>query len=85
MFRIKNKSFKLQDILKDILKKGIGSIIVEGGAKTLNSFIKEGMWDEARIFNSNKKFKRGIKAPKLNVNKYQKIRDNKLYTIYNDA
>ena len=82
---IKNKSFKLEDILKDILKKGIGSIIVEGGAKTLNSFIKEGMWDEARIFNSNKKFKRGIKAPKLNVNKYQKIRDNKLYTIYNDA
>ena len=43
------------------------------------------MWDEARIFNSNKKFKRGKKAPKLSINKYQKIRDNKLYTIYNDA
>ena len=55
---IKNKSFKLEDILKDILEKGIGSIIVEGGAKTLNNFIKEGMWDEARIFNSNKKFKK---------------------------
>ena len=82
---IQNKSFILKDILRDILEKGIGSIIVEGGAKTINSFIEEGLWDEARVFVSDKKFEKGIKAPKIDLNKYQKIRDNKLYTIYNHA
>lgn len=82
---IQNKSFILKDILRDILEKGIGSIIVEGGAKTINSFIEEGLWDEARVFVSDKKFEKGIKAPKIDLKKYQKIRDNKLYTIYNHA
>ena len=54
---IQNKSFELKHILRDILEKGIGSVIVEGGAKTLNNFIKEGLWDEARVFVSNKTFK----------------------------
>ena len=27
----------------------IQSVIVEGGAKLLQSFIDEGMWDEARV------------------------------------
>ena len=82
---IQNKSFELKDILKDILKKGVGSILVEGGAKTLNYFINENLWDEARIFVSNKRFKTGIKAPELDLNKYQKIRNNKLYNIFNNA
>ena len=82
---IQYKSFELKHILRDILKKGIGSVIVEGGAKTLNNFIKEGLWDEARVFVSNKKFKEGIKAPKLDIHQYDKIRDNKLYTIFNHA
>lgn len=82
---IKRSSFKLKKILEDILMRGIGSIIVEGGAKTLNSFIKEGLWDEARIFISNKKFKKGVKAPKFDLKKHQNIRDNKLYIIRNYA
>ena len=82
---IQNKSFELQHILRDILEKGIGSLIVEGGAKTLNNFIKEGLWDEARVFVSNKTFKEGIKAPKFDTDQYEKIGDNKLYTIFNHA
>ena len=82
---IQNKSFNLKDILKDILKKGIGSVIVEGGAITLNHFIKENLWDEARVFVSNKKFEKGIKAPKLDLNKYQEIRNNKLFYVFNYA
>ena len=82
---IQNKSFELKHILRDILEKGIGSLIVEGGAKTLNNFIKEGLWDEARVFVSNKTFKEGIKAPKFDTNQYEKIGDNKLYTIFNHA
>ena len=50
----------------DILyKHSIMSLIVEGGSKTLQSFISEGTWDEARIFKGQKTFGDGVKAPKI--------------------
>jgi len=59
-------------ILKDLYSKDIQSIIIEGGEKLLNSFIKSNLWDEARIFTGNKYFKDGIKAPKINTKKSKK-------------
>ena len=54
------------DQLFDILiKKGIQSILIEGGSKVLNSFIDKRLWDEARVFHGDKVFKKGIKAPKI--------------------
>ncbi len=44
----------------------INSVIIEGGAKTLEAFINEGLWDEARIFYGSIKFHDGVKAPDLN-------------------
>ncbi|WP_243472364.1 bifunctional diaminohydroxyphosphoribosylaminopyrimidine deaminase/5-amino-6-(5-phosphoribosylamino)uracil reductase RibD [Winogradskyella sp. MH6] len=44
----------------------INSVIIEGGAKILQTFIDEGLWDEARIFIGKTEFKSGIKAPNLN-------------------
>jgi diaminohydroxyphosphoribosylaminopyrimidine deaminase/5-amino-6-(5-phosphoribosylamino)uracil reductase len=41
----------------------IQSLIVEGGAKTLELFIKAGLWDEARIFTSPVLWGKGIKSP----------------------
>jgi len=43
------------------------SVIIEGGTKTLQSFIDTGLWDEARVFQSKKTFGAGIKAPHLGV------------------
>ena len=43
----------------------IQSIIVEGGQKTLELFIKNNKWDEARIFVATKKLKSGKKSPKI--------------------
>ncbi|MDP2413631.1 bifunctional diaminohydroxyphosphoribosylaminopyrimidine deaminase/5-amino-6-(5-phosphoribosylamino)uracil reductase RibD [Daejeonella sp.] len=43
----------------------IQSLIVEGGAETLNLFIKAGLWDEARVFTSPQNWNSGIPAPKL--------------------
>src|SRR5207247_2413973 len=40
----------LKEILNHLYQKNIQSIIVEGGAKLLQSFIDENLWDEARIF-----------------------------------
>lgn len=39
----------LEEILNDLYSRGITSLMVEGGATLLNSFICEDLWDEARI------------------------------------
>ena len=46
-------------------KKNIQSVIVEGGLKTLGTFIDSGIWDEARIFKSKTELKNGTKAPSI--------------------
>jgi len=46
-------------------KKDIQSIIVEGGRETLQTFINEHIWDEARVFIGNTNFKDGVKAPHI--------------------
>lgn len=57
-----SKDFYAQ--LFDILvKKNIQSVIIEGGQKVLNSFIENNIWDEARVFEGDKTFFNGIKAP----------------------
>lgn len=39
----------IQEILTQLFEKGITSVMVEGGASLLNTFIHSGIWDEARI------------------------------------
>ncbi len=39
---------------------------MEGGRTTLDLFINENLWDEARVFQSNSIINSGIKSPKLN-------------------
>ncbi|MFO8236397.1 MAG: bifunctional diaminohydroxyphosphoribosylaminopyrimidine deaminase/5-amino-6-(5-phosphoribosylamino)uracil reductase RibD [Bacteroidales bacterium] len=45
--------------------KGIMSTIIEGGAITLQSFLNENLWDEARVFIGDGLFYEGTKAPVL--------------------
>ncbi|NER13296.1 bifunctional diaminohydroxyphosphoribosylaminopyrimidine deaminase/5-amino-6-(5-phosphoribosylamino)uracil reductase RibD [Leptobacterium flavescens] len=53
----------------DILyKHQVQSVIIEGGAQTLNTFIEEGLWDEARVFTGSSDLKSGLRAPELNAN-----------------
>ena len=54
-----------KQILADLYKRGIGILMVEGGAQILDSLIKDGYWDEARIFVSDITFGEGISAPEL--------------------
>src|SRR5690606_22494734 len=39
------------------------SVIIEGGTKTLQTFISEGLWDEARVFKGDVILNDGTKAP----------------------
>jgi diaminohydroxyphosphoribosylaminopyrimidine deaminase/5-amino-6-(5-phosphoribosylamino)uracil reductase len=53
----------IPEILDVLYKNQIQSIIIEGGRQTLQSFIDENVWDEARIFVGKQSFGNGTKAP----------------------
>jgi diaminohydroxyphosphoribosylaminopyrimidine deaminase/5-amino-6-(5-phosphoribosylamino)uracil reductase len=55
----------LDTILNELVQRNIQSVIVEGGAKLLQSFIEKGLWDEAMVFRSDMSFGNGVKAPVL--------------------
>lgn len=62
----------LKSTLGFLYNENIQSLIVEGGSKTLQSFIDENLWDEARVFIGNETLKKGIIAPKLTKSLAQK-------------
>jgi diaminohydroxyphosphoribosylaminopyrimidine deaminase/5-amino-6-(5-phosphoribosylamino)uracil reductase len=66
-FVLLKKDDFIELLLEDLYKKNIQSVIVEGGARILNSFIEKKLWDEARVFVSPQKFDLGIPAPPLNA------------------
>lgn len=52
-----------QQICTILQQYRIQSVIVEGGRQTLETFINENLWDEARVFIGNSVFETGIKSP----------------------
>ena len=63
---MQNKSMILQ-IMDYCCANNIDSMLVEGGALLIQSFINEGIWDEARIIiNSSLSIGNGLNAPQLN-------------------
>jgi diaminohydroxyphosphoribosylaminopyrimidine deaminase/5-amino-6-(5-phosphoribosylamino)uracil reductase len=74
-----------QQILERLYQHQIQSIIIEGGAQTLQTFIDANLWDEARVFIGNCQFGNGIKAPILNtaLSKKEKIGTDELLIIRN--
>ena len=78
----------IQKILSTLFAKNISSIIIEGGTKTIELFMKTNMWDEARVFiNPVKEFKNGVKAPEININKglVKNVGSDNLHTIFNNS
>ncbi len=59
----KNIAIQICEVLQ---KNKIQSVIIEGGLQTLQTFIDEDLWDEARVFVGDKEFKEGVPSPKLN-------------------
>ncbi len=55
----------IQQICDALFKYNLLSVIIEGGAKTLQAFIDKDIWDEARIFTGNTQFGNGLKAPSV--------------------
>lgn len=76
--------YLLDALMKRLHDANVQSIIVEGGAKLLNSFIGKGLWDEARVFTGAKDIEHGIAAPEiLNANKvFETDIENDLLELY---
>jgi diaminohydroxyphosphoribosylaminopyrimidine deaminase/5-amino-6-(5-phosphoribosylamino)uracil reductase len=55
--------YLVENVLKELYSQKIQSVIIEGGSKTLDSFIETSIWDEARVFIADKKLKDGVNAP----------------------
>ncbi|MDE7377770.1 MAG: bifunctional diaminohydroxyphosphoribosylaminopyrimidine deaminase/5-amino-6-(5-phosphoribosylamino)uracil reductase RibD [Paraprevotella sp.] len=55
--------YGLKKILSDLYEKGIQSLLVEGGAALLQSFIEEHCWDEAFVEQSSVLLSEGVSAP----------------------
>jgi diaminohydroxyphosphoribosylaminopyrimidine deaminase/5-amino-6-(5-phosphoribosylamino)uracil reductase len=52
-------------ILQSLYQEGIYSLLVEGGARLLSSFIEKNMWDEAYVETSETMLHNGVKAPEI--------------------
>lgn len=80
-----NDQLDLKELMNYLFHKQIQSVFVEGGQKLLQSFICQGLWDEARVFQGNQFFKSGTKAPKIDTEPdlVTKFSDEKLSLIIN--
>ncbi|MCL1944153.1 MAG: bifunctional diaminohydroxyphosphoribosylaminopyrimidine deaminase/5-amino-6-(5-phosphoribosylamino)uracil reductase RibD [Candidatus Azobacteroides sp.] len=77
----------IPQILCELYKRNIQSLLVEGGRTLLEAFIDAGIWDEARIEIAGKTFGGGIQAPVLygEVMSIEKYGDSSLVSIKNNG
>ena len=75
-------------ICNTLYDANIQSVIIEGGAATLQYFIDANLWDEARVFTGNVTFNEGTKAPVtsnyFDLCKTQHIKEDTLHTFKNN-
>lgn len=63
---LSQKEDVLQQVMCQLHQRNVLSVIIEGGAQTIQSFIDAGIWDEARIItNLNLFLGNGIAAPEI--------------------
>jgi diaminohydroxyphosphoribosylaminopyrimidine deaminase/5-amino-6-(5-phosphoribosylamino)uracil reductase len=55
----------IKQIMNDLFRRHILSIMIEGGEQLLRSFIQAGIWDEARVEIAPQWLGEGVKAPSL--------------------
>lgn len=57
-----------KEFVENLRKEGITSLMVEGGAKILKSFIYDNLFDEIRVETSSKYLNKGLEAPTIPEN-----------------
>ena len=59
------QSMPLAEVCSDLYRRGVTSLMVEGGAETINAFVEARLWDEARVERSPMLLHDGVAAPAL--------------------
>ncbi len=75
----------LSEMMTYLYNNKILSVLVEGGAKLLESIIASGLWDEARIFTADVVLGDGIAAPRVSGQVFEEetIGEDKLLVLKN--
>ena len=75
----------LKDLMLELYKRNILSVIIEGGKELLENLIDQNLWDEARVFIGDKIFLNGVKAPGIGFppNERHSIADDSLLIFRN--
>lgn len=76
----------IQQILETLHQYQLPSVIIEGGKQTIDSFIKENLWDEARVLTGHCFLNTGIPSPMLHgqkINEFQLNQD--IVSIYKNS
>jgi len=75
-----------KQICKILFDTNINSVIIEGGRQTLQTFIDENLWNEARVFTANLEFNDGVKTPEFSgkLISEERILDDTLKIYRND-
>lgn len=74
---IRSKETVLSELLAHLHEMQINSLIVEGGAFTLQQFIEQNLWDEARILSAQNDWTSGLKAPEISGESLEEFRIGK--------
>ena len=72
-------------VLEDLAKRGIHSVLVEGGTTLLNTILESGLWDEIHIEIAPEiTIGEGVKAPEIALpTQYETVDRHRLYQIFN--
>jgi diaminohydroxyphosphoribosylaminopyrimidine deaminase/5-amino-6-(5-phosphoribosylamino)uracil reductase len=87
LVRLEPEADLLGQLLADLHRRQIQSVLVEGGTVLLETFIRSGLWDEARVFRSPNRLNKGIAAPQFSLNTLTEttfIGEDQLFLHFND-
>lgn len=63
--KLETKATALTQVMEELYQRDIQSVLVEGGARLIQGFIDQQLWDEARVLTGNCTFGGGLAAPKM--------------------
>jgi len=83
LIKIENNNNILPQILAHLFKMKINSVLVEGGAITLQQFIDADLWDEINYFETDNHLQHGLQAPIIPEGAWdqQAVLGDKLYNF----
>ena len=75
----------VKQVLDELAARKIDSLLVEGGARLIQSFVAEDTWDEARVETSSLHIGEGVKAPSLEGHIVQSVNGSSILYYKNQT